>query len=72
MNYLIAYKDNEGKDFYGKPWLIPDGGTEDLSFAKMIKEDFLKRGFKDVTIFSTNDIPEEVEWEFVEENKIVE
>lgn len=70
MNYLIAYKDNNGKDFYGKPWLIPDGGTEDLSFAKMIKEDFLKRGFKDVKIFGCNEIPEEVDWDFVEDNEL--
>jgi len=70
MNYLIAYKDNEGKDFYGKPWLIPDGGTEDLSFAKMIKEDFLKRGFKDVKIFACDEIPEEVDWDFVEDNEL--
>lgn len=70
MNYLIAYKDENGKDFYGKPWLIPDGGTEDLSFAKMIKEDFLKRGFKDVKIFECDEIPEEVDWDFVENNEV--
>ena len=70
MNYLIAYKDENGKDFYGKPWLIPDGGTEDLSFAKMIKEDFLKRGFKDVKIFKCDEIPEEVDWDFVEDNEL--
>ena len=29
MKYFIAYKDENGKDFNGKPWLIPEDGYDD-------------------------------------------
>jgi len=73
MNYYIAYKDNNGKDFNGQPWIIPEDGYDDLNFAKRITNDLINRGFVDVTLFGCNEpLDEEVDWQFVEENKIIE
>ncbi len=71
MNYYIALKDKDGTDFKGQPWLIPLEEVK-LDYVQKISNDLINRGYKDVTIFNTDNIPEEVEWEFVEENKIVE
>ena len=38
MKYFIAYKDENGKDYNGQPWLIPEDGYDDKDFAKMVKE----------------------------------
>lgn len=73
MNYYIAYKDNNGKDFNGQPWIIPNGGFEELAFAKLVANDFINRGFNNVTLFGCNEpLDEEIDWQFVEENKIIE
>lgn len=73
MNYYIAYKDNNGKDFNGQPWIIPHGGFEDLVFAKLVASDFTNRGFINVTLFGCNKpLDKEIDWQFVEENKIIE
>lgn len=73
MNYYIAYKDNNGKDFNGQPWIIPNGGFEELAFAKLVASDFINRGFINVTLFGCNEpLDEEIDWQFVEKNKIIE
>jgi hypothetical protein len=70
MKYFIAYKDQFGNDFKGLPWIIPDGGFEDLDITNKVKNDFINRGFKNVILFVCNNIPEEIDWEFVNEHKI--
>ena len=68
MKYFIAYKDEHGKDFNGQPWIMPEGGFDDIEFTKNVKNDFIRRGFKDVTLFMCNEVPEEIDWEFVNDN----
>ena len=70
MNYFIAYKDQNGKDFDGQPWIMPEGGFEDIELAKLVANDFTNRGFINVTLFGCIDIPEEIDWDFVDENRI--
>ena len=68
--YFIAYKDKNGNDFHGLPWIIPEGGFDDINIAKGVKNDFINRQFKEVILFKCNCIPEEIEWNFVKDNKI--
>jgi len=74
MNYYIAYKDVNGKDFDGLPWVIPEGGFIDIKIAKNVKNDFIRRGFKDVKLFSTKiiDMFEQFDWNFVNNNLVIE
>lgn len=76
MHYLIAYLDKDGAGFgYGDlPYIsdpCADGHQTEIALSQA---DFLRReGYRDVTVFSVEgDPPEEIEWEFVERNKIFE
>lgn len=71
MKYFIAYKDKLGNDFKGLPWIIPEGGFEDLDITNKVKNDFINRGFKNVILFTCNNIPKEIDWGFVNKHKII-
>jgi len=44
-----------------------------LAFAKLVASDFINRGFINVTLFGSNEpLDEEIDWQFVEENQIIE
>ena len=70
MKYFIAYKDQNGEDDNGHPWIIPEDGYDDQDFATLVSNDMIKRGFKNVILFECNNIPGEADWEFVEDNEI--
>lgn len=72
--YFIAYRDVNGKDFDGIPWVIPEGGFDDIKMAKNVKNDFIRRGFKDVKLFLTEDtnISDQFDWYFVNNNLVIE
>jgi hypothetical protein len=70
MKYFVAYKDENGKDYNGQPWIIPEDGYDDKDFAKMVKNDMIKRGFKNVILFECKNVPENVDWDFVEDNEL--
>jgi len=74
MMYFIAYKNENGKDFNGLPWIMPEGGFDDINLAINIKNDFIRRGFKDVKLFSTKntDMFEQFDWDFVNNNLVIE
>lgn len=74
MTYFIAYKDVNGNDFGGLPWVIPEGGFDDIKMAKNVKNDFIRRGFKDVKLFltKTTDIFERFDWNFINDNLVIE
>ena len=67
-HFMVAYKDANGKDFYGRPWLADfENDIDDLVL-------FLKnfKCFTNPIIFSCNekDLPEFITWDFVNEHKI--
>ena len=70
MKYLIAYKDKDGNDYNGQPWIIPENGYDEKDFAKMVKNDMIRRGFKNVILFECKVIPENIDWDFVEDNEV--
>lgn len=72
--YFIAYRDVNGKDFDGLPWVIPEGGFDDIKMARNVKNDFIRRGFKDVKLFLTEDTNtlDEFDWDFVNDNLVIE
>ena len=74
MNYYIAYKDVNGKDFNGLPWITPEGGFDDIKMAKNVKNDFIRRGFKNVKLFlvEMTDMFEQFDWNFVNNNLVIE
>lgn len=69
MIYNIAYKDKDGSDFNGLPWII--GGSEDIKHIKDIANEMQNRGYLNVIVFedvfSDN---EEITWDFVNEHKV--
>lgn len=72
MIYIIAYKDENGFDYQGLPWLtsLTDNKEDVIENAQRC----IESGFKDVTIFSTDENTlermENINWDFVNENKI--
>lgn len=72
MRYFIAYKDVNGKDFNGLPWVMPEGGFNNIQIAQNAKNDFIECGFKDVTLFACDETPEEIDWDFVNANLVIE
>lgn len=74
MEYLIAYLEKDGTGFGSLPWIY-DPCLDEFQTEIAIKEaNFLKKQeYKRVTLFSIEgDRPEEIDWDFVEKNKIVE
>ena len=71
MNYGIAYKDINGMDFHGSPWIT--GGLLTVEAAKAMERDYISKGFKNVIAFmfdKPEDEFEDVSWEYVNNHKI--
>ena len=69
MIYNVAYKDKDGADFNGLPWLegLFDTRTQMEAAVKNLKD----LGCQDITPFKIeNEYPECITWEYVEQNKI--
>ena len=66
--YDIAYRDEDGLDFNGLPWL--QGCEESLDMAKSFAEELICKGCCDITIFKNYGDIEEVTWDYVNEHKI--
>lgn len=66
--FILAYKDANGKDFYGRPWLA--NFENDINNLVL----FLKncKYITNPIIFSCDvkDLPEFITWDFVNEHKI--
>ena len=74
--YFIAYKDQDGNDLNGLPWIEPVNTDEErieLPMALAVKKSFSDI-FQTVVLFKADveNMPEEVTWEFVEQHKIEE
>lgn len=71
MNYGIAYKDINGMDFHGLPWIT--GGLPTAEEAKVMEKDYISKGYKNVIVFmfdKPEDGFEDVSWEYVKNHKI--
>lgn len=71
MSYGIAYKNIDGMDFHGAPWIT--GGFPTIEEAKMAKNDFISCGFKNVITFMFDKPEDEIElvtWDYVNKHKI--
>lgn len=70
--YFIAYKDQDGNDFNGLPWIeeIVEG-DQSLTAARNRKSVY-ENVFTSIVIFECdeNNIPEEITWDFVNEHKV--
>lgn len=70
MIYLLAYKDKNGNDCKGLPWLhLISRNT--LRSGKIMEKEFSKL-YNSVVLFCCQDdeLPEEVSWDFVNKHKI--
>lgn len=65
MKHHIAYKDQNGNDFDGFPWVLR--GNESYEETVLEAERLVWEGFRDVYVFDvdTDDLPEDVTWDFV-------
>lgn len=71
MSYGIAYKDINGMDFHGFPWIT--GGLPTAEEAKTLKNEYISFGFKNVIAFmfdKPEDEFEDVTWDYVNKHKI--
>ncbi|MBR4589159.1 MAG: hypothetical protein IKO36_00730 [Bacteroidaceae bacterium] len=67
--YNIAYKDKNGKDFNGLPWL--DGIYYNMDALNTRVNELTNDGYIDVTPFSCKDeFPETVSWDYVKSHKM--
>lgn len=72
-SYSIAYRDSNGHDFDGLPWII--GMYDDVEEVKKEAERMRSEGYKDVVPFDCSPlmggiIYENIGWKFVEEHKV--
>ena len=69
MIYLIAYKEKDGKDFMGQPYIL--GDFNNLNECKENAKQLVRDGYCCVTIFECEvPAPEEISWDFVKRNKM--
>lgn len=71
MSYGIAYKDINGMDFHGSPWIT--GGLPTIEEAKAMEQEYISNGFKNVIAFmfdKPEDEFEDVTWDYVNKHKI--
>jgi hypothetical protein len=69
--YYIAYKDEDGNDFNGFPWIDPQCGTISMDKIKLMVSDMSNSGYQNVIPFVVDgEIPEIVDWNYVEQHKI--
>ena len=65
--YFNAYRDKDGTDFHGTPWI------DELSSKKKIVAMLSNISLKEVRCFEVyeDDIPEIITWDYVKEHEIV-
>ena len=71
MSYGIAYKDANGMDFHGLPWLT--GGIPTIEEAKAMEQEYISIGFKNVIAFMFDKPEDEIEivtLDYVDKHKI--
>jgi len=71
MEYGVAYKDINGMDFHGFPWIT--GGLPTAEEAKTLKNEYISSGFKNVIAFMFDKLEDEFEdvtWDYVNNHKI--
>ena len=71
MEYGVAYKDINGMDFQGLPWIT--GGLPTAEEAKSIEKNYISIGYQNVIAFQFDkpeDWYEDVSWEYVNNHKI--
>ena len=72
-SYSIAYRERNGYDFDGLPWII--GLYDDVEEVKKEADKMRSEGYKDVVPFDCTPlmggiIYENIGWKFVEEHKV--
>ena len=69
MYYSIAYRDKDGADFNGLPWLV--GLFETIDQMDAAIKNLKDLGCQDIKPFKIeNEYPEYLTWEYVEQNKL--
>lgn len=66
--YMIAYKDQNGNDWKGLPWLVMY--EKNLELVKQRAKDMINEGYKDVTVFKDWGYTGIVTWNDVYNNKV--
>ena len=68
--YIVAYRDKDGKDFDGLPWL--EVAYYDIELAKQLAVDMIAEGYQEVVLFQDNTYgtSECVTWTEVYNNKV--
>ena len=73
IRYFIAYREKDGRDFHGEPYIAPhEAGFSDKESA-LLEESLLKNSsYLDVIAFECNidNKPEEFSWKYVKRHKI--
>lgn len=67
--YKIVYLAKDGGTFHGLPYLY-DESFLDIDNARKVQKELKKAGFKGVDIFKVPDVPDEITWGYVEDNKV--
>lgn len=70
--YFIAYRDKDGKDFNGLPWIEPIcEGDQSLAAARNRKSVY-ENLLTSMVIFECDEYnePEVITWDFVEQHKV--
>lgn len=69
MIYLIAYKEKDGNDFMGQPYIL--GDFNNLDECKANAQKLIGDGYCYVTVFECEEnVPEEISWDYVKRNKM--
>lgn len=70
--YFNAYRDKDGTDFQGTPW-IDELSSKKKTFAMLSNISLKEQGYKEVRCFEAyeDDIPEIITWDYVREHEIV-
>lgn len=70
MIYAIAYNDKFGNGFTKtEPWILDEFGN-DLKKCRIKANELIRAGYKHVTIFKCNELPENISWKFVKKKRI--
>ena len=70
--YFNAYRDKDGTDFHGTPW-IDELSSKKKTVAMLSNISLKEQGYKEVKCFEVyeDDIPEIITWDYVKEHEIV-
>lgn len=69
FDLALAYKDKDGNGFGTIPFILDD--FNNLAELTQKKKDMVRDGYKEVVCFRiTDEMPEEITWEYVNEHKL--